>query len=114
MSNVLEEVADAADDVADEQRQVARGARAMQRRRDRGWSWARILHEEAAPGVVVLLRRSTRRLAAATGRLTQALVAGLSGEGESRRKIARRLGVTHQRISAIVKSGNRPPDDGTR
>lgn len=114
MSSALEEVAATADEVAHEQRQVAHGARAMQRRRDRGWSWATILDSEAAPGVIALLRSSARRLASATGRLAQALVNGLSGEGESRRQIARRLGVTHQRISAMLTTRDRPPADGTR
>jgi hypothetical protein len=103
MSAVLEGVATAADDVADDQRRVARRARAMQRQRDRGWSWARVLDREAEPGLLELLRGSARRLAESAGHLAQALARGLAGEGQSRRQIARRLGVTHQRITAMLR-----------
>ena len=102
MSTALEAVAMAADDVADDQRRVARRARTMQRLRDRGWSWAKVLDREAEPRLLELLRSSARRVAESIGRLTHALARGLSGEGESRRQIAQRLGVTHQRISAIL------------
>jgi hypothetical protein len=102
MSAVLEEVAAAADEVATEQRQVARKARFMQRLRDRGWSWAGILEAEKAPGLLELMRHSTKRLAGMTGGLATALAAGLHADGQSRRQIAGRLGVTHQRISAML------------
>lgn len=107
MSSALEEVAVAADEVADDQRLAARRARAMKRQRDRGWSWARILDREAVPGLLELLRRSGRRLIGATGRLAQTLASGLSGEGESRRQIGRRLGVTHQRVTTMLKGERR-------
>jgi transcriptional regulator with XRE-family HTH domain len=103
----LEGVAAAADEVADEQRQVAEQARSMQRRRDRGVSWARILDEEPSPTLLARLRHSGRRLTEAAGRASRTLIAGLSVEGESRRQIARRLGVSHQRISAILNHTRR-------
>lgn len=105
MTAALEELAAAADEVADDQRRVARRARAMQRQRDRGRSWADILDGESEPRLLGLLRGSTRRLADSTARLAQTLAHGLVREGESRRQIARRLGVTHQRISAMLTQG---------
>lgn len=118
MGSVLEEVAAAADEVADDQRQVARRARAMQRRRDSGWSWARILDREPEPGILELSRHSARRLSEAVGRLAQALASGLSTEGESRRQIGRRLAVSHQRITAMLNGdglkGDRPRPDRDR
>jgi transcriptional regulator with XRE-family HTH domain len=107
MSSALDEVAVVADKVADDQRRVARRARTMQRQRAMGWSWAKILDAEDGPPLVDVLRRSGRRLAEATGRLAQALAAGLTAEGESHRQVARRLGVTHQRISAMLKGERR-------
>jgi len=107
MSTALELVATAADDVAVDQRRVARRARAMQRQRDRGWSWGKILDREAEPGLLELLRGSARRLVESVAHLAQAIAGGLSGEGESRRQIARRLGVTHQRISAMLHQDRR-------
>jgi DNA-binding NarL/FixJ family response regulator len=113
MDSSLEGVAAAADEVADEQRQVARQARSMQQRRDRGVSWARILDEQPSPTFLVRLRQSCRRLIDATGRASRTLVAGLIVEGESRRKIARRLGVSHQRVSAMLNSDRRSDHSGS-
>jgi DNA-binding NarL/FixJ family response regulator len=96
-------VAAAADEVADEQREVARQARFMQRRRDRGTPWSRILDEQPSPTLLARLRRSLRTLTDATGRASRTLIAGLIFEGESRRQIARRLGVSHQRVSAMMR-----------
>jgi len=58
-----------------------------------------------------LLRRSARRLVESVGELAQALARGPTGEAESRRQIARRLGVTHQRISAMLHQDRRPAAD---
>jgi hypothetical protein len=115
MDASLEGVAEAADEVADEQRQVARQARSMQDRRDRGVSWAKILDEDPSPTLLARLRRSCIRLGEATGRASRTVAAGLNLEGESLRKIARRLGVSHQRVSAMLNSTRRssPPDSST-
>lgn len=113
MSTALEEVAHAADEVAQEQRQVARRARTMQRQRDAGWSWARILDRDADPTLIELLRRSARTLTEALGRYAQAVASGLSGEGETRRQIGRRLSVSHQRVTAML-NGQRGDRASTR
>jgi hypothetical protein len=104
MTAVLEEIASEADAVADEQRELARGIRTMQRRRDRGWSWARILGDEHPGHLLELARDSSRRLLALTARLARTIASGLADEGETRRGIAARLGVTHQRVSAILRA----------
>ena len=111
MSSVLEEVAAAADEVADDQRRVARRARAMQRQRDRGVSWSTILDREAVPSLLELLRRSGRRLTEVAGRYGHALACGLVAEGESIRQVGRRLSVTHQRVSAMLKGERRSEGD---
>jgi len=106
MKDPLEEIADEADAVADGQRDVARRARSMQQQRERGQSWTEILDTEDAPGLLDRLRVGSRRIAAATSRLGQLLARGLAAEGRSRRQIADRLGVSHQRISAILRNGD--------
>lgn len=103
----LEDVVAAAESVADDQRRVAARARAMVRERKRGTPWSDILDREPSPGVLHLLRESARRSTATAGRLASVLASGLTEEGESRRQIARRLGVTHQRVSAIIHSDRR-------
>lgn len=102
MRSPLGEVASTADRVADDQREVAARVRDMQRQRRRGRSWAAILDQESGAGVFELLRRSGRSIVAATSQLARTLAHGLATEGESRRRIARRLGVTHQRVTAIL------------
>lgn len=107
MTTTLEGVAEAADEVADEQREVARQARAMQRQREAGASWATVLDADRGTFVLDALRRCAQRLTALTGDLARLLARGLSAEGESRRRIAARLGVSHQRVSALVGNGSR-------
>jgi len=109
MTPALEDVAAAADAVADEQRQAARRARRMQRQRDRGWSWAQILDQEGEPGLLGLLRGSGRRLAEATRRLAVTVASELRAEGESSRQVAGRLGVSHQRVSRMLGGGGGSP-----
>ena len=110
MGTALEDVASAADGIADDHRLVARRARQMQRRRAAGWSWARILDWEPEPGILELLRRSGRRLSEALGQLAQAMASGLSSEGETRRQVGRRLAVSHQRVTAMLKGDRQRPD----
>jgi predicted XRE-type DNA-binding protein len=102
MEPALEEVATAAEEVARDEREVARRARAMQRKRERGWTWARILDDDAQPSVVELVRRSAQRATEAKTRLSTVLARELSAEGLSRRQLARLLQVTHQRVSALL------------
>lgn len=102
MQSALEAVATAAEEVAGDEREVARRARAMQRKRERGWTWARILDDEAQPGVVELVRRSAQRAAELKTRLAIVLARELTAEGFSRRQLAQRLQVTHQRVSALL------------
>lgn len=100
MSAPLEDVAAEADAAADDERQLARRARAMQRQRDRGRSWLEILEGESA--AIEVARRGARRAAKVATNLAGTIVRGLSREGQSRRKIAQRLGVSHQRVTAML------------
>lgn len=112
MSQFLEEVADTADQVAAEQRLVARQARAMHRERGTGASWAEILDQqgEGPPRLLTWMRSSGRKLALAAARLSRGLAEGLSAEGYSHRAIARRLGVSHQRISTVLSRRSQPDE----
>lgn len=110
-SSSLEEVAAAADQVAADQKAIARQARAMKRQRERGWSWSRVLERQPSPDIVALLRSSRRQLGSATAAFVSMLAAALAEEGETRRQIAARLGVTHQRVSALLR-GNGQSQSG--
>ncbi len=109
----LDDVAEHAEAAAVDQRQVARRVRVMKRRRAAGWSWAKILEREPVPSVFELGRRSVKRAADALRTLAKVVAGGLAAEGQSRRQIGRWLGVTHQRVSALLRSGRRPITDGS-
>lgn len=110
MDSDLEQVATAVETAADDQRRVARRARLMQRRRERGWSWAKVLEADGSPGSAELLRRSARRVTISTGLLAATLARNLHGEGSSYRVIAHLLGVSHQRVGALIRAGRGLPD----
>ena len=110
MTAGLEELATTADEVAADQRNVVRQARKMQRQRDGGWPSTRILDEQPSPGLLDLLRRGRRRTAQAASSIGVALAVALDGEGQFRRQIARRLGIAHQRVSAML-NGSRSRTD---
>jgi hypothetical protein len=112
MMSTLGDVATTVDDAADDERDIARDVRTMQRQRDRGRSWAQVLDDQAGPGALASLRDSARRLAGAAAQLAHILAGGLAAEGQSRRQIARRLGVTHQRVSALLRNDPRPRPTG--
>jgi hypothetical protein len=46
----------------------------------------------------------------ALGKLSQTLASGLSSEGETRRQVGRRLAVSHQRVTTMLKEDRRRPD----
>lgn len=103
MTSALEELARAAEDTARDQQRLARRARDMVRQRGRGFAWSRLLESEKQPGTLELLGASTRRLASIGGRFRRALALALTAEGRSTRQIGKDLGVTHQRVSAMLK-----------
>ena len=49
------------------------------------------------------MRSSASRLVHATGRLARTLTHGLASEGASRRQVARQLGISHQRVTALLR-----------
>jgi hypothetical protein len=102
MDDVLDSVADAADQVATDQRQLASEARSMLDQRRRGLSWASIFDRQPGPGPLGRIRRSRRTLSEAGARLGREVAEGMAAEGESHRAIARRLGVSHQRVTTIL------------
>jgi hypothetical protein len=113
MATELEDVARAADEVAAEQRTIARRARSMQRQRDRGEPWSSILTREPNPALLELVRSSARRLRHTAAHVARVLATGLSAEGESRRSIGQRLGVSHQRVTAMMRSTGHDARDDT-
>jgi transcriptional regulator of aromatic amino acid metabolism len=111
MSVALGALAASAEQTAIEQRQVAASARVLRRQREEGRSWSSILAQGEHPSLVHLLSASLRRLTETSGRFRAAVAIALAREGLSTRQIASRLGVTHQRVSAML---SRPKPDATK
>ncbi|WP_019875235.1 helix-turn-helix domain-containing protein [Sporichthya polymorpha] len=96
---VLEDVATAAEDGAREQSRLAAAARAAAREQ-RGEH--RPSQRDAVRRVLAAVAAQADRFTAAAGSLRRTWAAALAAQGMSRRQIATHLGVSHQRVSALL------------
>lgn len=87
----------------EEERVLVRRVRALRAAKRRGGTWSDVLAGETAPGALALVGRVLGRMSAASGTLRRALARSLRAEGQNIPAIARRFGVTHQRISSLLR-----------
>jgi hypothetical protein len=71
--------------------------------RQNGQEWKAILGDEDDPGTVQLVSTILRRQSEASGFLRRSLVVALRAEGQSIPSIAHLFGVTHQRVSNLLR-----------
>ncbi len=71
--------------------------------RKNGLEWKAILGDEDEPGTVQLVSTILRRQSEASGYLRRSLVVALRAEGQSIPSIAHLFGVTHQRVSNLLR-----------
>jgi hypothetical protein len=102
LTTALRHLAESAETTSAEQQVIADSARAMTEERRRGRSWAAILAGEGQPSIITLLGSSVRRLSQTSTRVRTGVATALANEGLSTRQIAAHLGVTHQRVSAML------------
>jgi hypothetical protein len=80
--------------------------------RENGQQWKSILANEDEPSTVQLVSTILRRQSEASGYLRRSLVVALRSEGQSIPSIAHLFGVTHQRVSNLLRrvaqGGNTP------
>jgi hypothetical protein len=84
--------------------------------RENGQEWKSILSAEDEPGTVQLVSTILRRQSEASGYLRRSLVVALRAEGQSIPSIANLFGVTHQRVSNLLRrvaQGGTPPASGS-
>ncbi len=71
--------------------------------RRQGTPWSVTLANEPQPATVQLVSTVLGRLSAASGSMRKSLILALREEGESIPSIARMFGVTHQRVSNVIR-----------
>jgi hypothetical protein len=77
--------------------------------RIRGWSWHRIISDDALPNPLSVLTTIATNFASASGAFRRALAVGLRKEGMQVTEIAGLFGVSRQRVSALIRP--RPKDE---
>ncbi|MGN6473061.1 MAG: hypothetical protein ACTHK4_05365 [Mycobacteriales bacterium] len=100
LASALEHAADTAEDAARDQHRAAEVARKAAREQDGPADHPDTV--QAVTAVVRLLGGSATRLTAAVGSLRRAWAQALADDNLSLRQIGERLGVTHQRVSALL------------
>jgi hypothetical protein len=103
----LEGLSQALEEMSRDQRLLQQRLKELQRQRSEGRAWRDILGDEEPPGTMQIVSRMLACLAKASGTLRKELVDTLRREGVSIPAIAKLFGVTHQRVSNLLR---RPSD----
>ncbi len=105
----LDDLGTAFQEGAQEERLLARRISQLRAGRAKGRSWADLLAREQRPGALELVARILRRLMDASGNLRRAVARGLRLEGATLPAIAAIFGVSHQRVSALLRRDQKRP-----
>jgi hypothetical protein len=90
-------------DNAESERLLSKRIAEVRLARQNGREWKAILGDEDEPGTVQLVSAILRRQSEASGYLRRSLVVALRAEGQSIPSIAHLFGVTHQRVSNLLR-----------
>jgi hypothetical protein len=101
--DALEGLSRALGEMLKDQTLLEERVRELQRQRSEGLAWRDILAEEESPGTMQLVSAMLACLAKASGSLRKELVDTLRHEGVSIPAIAKLFGVTHQRVSNLLR-----------
>jgi hypothetical protein len=101
--NALEELEAVLRENAESERLLSKRIAEVRLARENGREWKAILGDEDDPGTVQLVSTILRRQSEASGYLRRSLVVALRAEGQSIPSIAHLFGVTHQRVSNLLR-----------
>ena len=101
--NALDELESVLKENAESERLLAKRIADVRQARQNGREWKGILGDEDDPGTVQLVSTILRRQSEASGYLRRSLVVALRAEGQSIPSIAHLFGVTHQRVSNLLR-----------
>jgi hypothetical protein len=101
--NALGELESVLRENAESERLLAKRIADVRLARENGREWKAILGDEEEPGTVQLVSTILRRQSEASGYLRRSLVVALRAEGQSIPSIAHLFGVTHQRVSNLLR-----------
>ena len=101
--DALDALAQALQEIARDQQLLEERLGELRRRRAEGGAWRDILAGEEPPGTMQVVSRMLATLAGASGTLRKELVDDLRREGASIPAIAKLFGVTHQRVSNLLR-----------
>ena len=101
--NALDELESVLKENAESERLLAKRIADVRQARQNGREWKGILGDENDPGTVQLVSTILRRQSEASGYLRRSLVVALRAEGQSIPSIAHLFGVTHQRVSNLLR-----------
>ena len=99
----LDELETVLRDNAESERLLSKRIAEVRLARQNGREWKAILGDEDEPGTVQLVSTILRRQSEASGYLRRSLVVALRTEGQSIPSIAHLFGVTHQRVSNLLR-----------
>ena len=105
----LDDMTEAVQENIKDERLLVRRLGRLRDGRARGATWHDLLSGENRPGALGLAAQILRRLTESAGRLRRALAAGLRAEGATIPAIAALFGVSHQRVSALLRRSDRRP-----
>ena len=103
MLKALDELEAVLRENAENERLLAKRIADVRQARESGQEWKAILGDEDEPGTVQLVSAILRRQSEASGYLRRSLVVALRAEGQSIPSIAHLFGVTHQRVSNLLR-----------
>jgi hypothetical protein len=99
----LDDLVDALGEAARIKQAADRRVKQIKRQREKGQSYSDIIGATDGPLLVELMRQNTGRLIEVGSRLQRTEARALYDEGMTMEQIARRFGVTRQRVSMLLR-----------